>query len=115
MMTIVPRLVFVYVQVTVSPAARLMLAMPVAVLPDELLVGSTQTRLVRSQPVRVVSVTLYVPGSTLLIVSVVDSVGSASSSRLNDVWPVTFDVNAKSCASLGTASFTMTIVPRLVF
>jgi hypothetical protein len=47
-----PRFVFVNVQVTVSPAARLIVAVRVARLTLELFDGSTQAMPVRSQPAR---------------------------------------------------------------
>ena len=50
-------LVLVKVQVTVSPSSTSMVAVPVPVLPELLLVGSTQVMSVRSQPEGTVSVT----------------------------------------------------------
>ena len=94
------------VQVTVSPASRLMLAAPVPVLPVEL--PSSQLMLSSVQPASPSSVTVYVPASTLLKVSVL----SAGSVSVNVPPPeVMSSVKSKGVSSAGVASLTMTIVP----
>jgi hypothetical protein len=57
-----PRLVLVKVQVTVSPAATLNVALAFWTLPT--LLASSQVTLVRSQPALAASVETYCPGAT---------------------------------------------------
>src|SRR5215213_1027196 len=101
-----PRLVLVNVHVTVSPALTFTF---VTGLP------SSQVADDWSQPTGTVSESEYPePGTTLLNVCVFASVAFESSSSENvegDRPPPA--VNAKSCASSGTESSTITILPRL--
>ena len=105
---ICPRLWFVNVQVTVSPA-------PMSMFDTGL--PSLQVAPVWSQPPGTVSASEYpLPGSTSLYVRVFESVASESSSseKLAGESPPPA-VNEKSCGSFGTASLTTTICPRLRF
>src|SRR3954471_14758531 len=104
----VARLVFTHVQVTTSPADTSML---------DTGLPSLQVAEVWSQPPGTLSASEYPPpGITLLKLWVLESAGSESSSSANDVGdspPAA--VNEKSCGSLGTASLTAIIWPRLRF
>src|SRR4029079_14842009 len=100
-----PFFVFVKVQVMFSPADT-----AIAVIGEP----SEQTALVLTQPDGTVSSTLNVPGATAQTL-VSDRVASASSSRLNAVHPVMLPAKAKSCGSLGMASFTTVMLPFFVF
>src|SRR4029078_7448247 len=100
-----PPLVFVKVQVMFSPGDT-----SIAVIGEP----SEQTALVLTQPDGTVSSTLNVPGATAQTL-VSDRVASASSSRLNAVHPVMLPAKAKSCGSLGMASFTTVMLPFFVF
>src|SRR5207247_5300775 len=64
-MTVAP-LVLVKVQVTVSPASTLKVAVAVPTLP--VLLASSQLMLVRAQPAGTVSVEVYWPGATLAVI-----------------------------------------------
>ena len=106
--------VSVYVHVTVSDGARLIIAVAVPRLTVVLFVGSTQTRFVRVQPAGMFSsvASQVVPGGTLKV-SLLGSVPSASSSK-EKFWVMVLllvRTKLKSCGSSGTASLTITIVP----
>jgi hypothetical protein len=84
MMVMLPSLVFSKVQVTFSPAARLMMAVGPLVLVE---LPPVQVRSVRVQPPGTVSVTDRKPGRRPEKTWVLDRVASASSSRLKPERP----------------------------
>src|SRR5215471_5630523 len=103
---------------TFSPASRPI----VATLPLVLVLAPPplQTRFVSDQPGTLVSVIVLVPSweAGKVKVTVLGRVGSASSSSekpaVKPAGPLPVVVNAKSCASSGTASLVIVIVAFLV-